>query len=165
MLDLVLAPVANRDEAGRQIGRIDAGVAGTHDDRLDLLDVRAEALDEGPHTGDEHPRVTVFGPQAPHDAQAPAHRLDAGAHPLERKRLPRRQHVDGIDVEVGAQVVGDALGVGARRRRDHERVPAGQMGQAGDGDGTGGFRDREHRARRADDPGQAGVVTEQRRQR
>ena len=42
-----------------------------------------------------------------------AHRLDAGAHPLERQRLPRREQVDLVRPEEGAEVVRP----GARRRR------------------------------------------------
>ena len=58
VLDLVLAAVAVAHEALDELGRVDL-VADPDDDRLDVGDVRAEALHEGPDRGD-------------HDARAPA---------------------------------------------------------------------------------------------
>ena len=53
VLDLVLAAVAGGDEALDEVRRVEL-VAGPDDDRLDVLDVGAEALHEGPDRGDEH---------------------------------------------------------------------------------------------------------------
>ena len=55
--------------------------------------------------------------QPPQHPQAPAHRLDARAHPLERQRLPRREQLDPVVAEEGGQVVRQPLGLGRRRAR------------------------------------------------
>ena len=51
-LHLVLAPVPAGDQPGHQLVAVDV-VAGADHDRLDLLDVRAEALHERAHRGDD----------------------------------------------------------------------------------------------------------------
>ena len=122
-LDLVLAPVADRDEPGDELVAVDLR-ALAHDDRLDVLDVRAEALHERAHRRDDRAgQVLAAGAQAPDDAQPAAHRLGRGRHPLERQRLPRREELDRVVAEELAQVGGDALGLDAGRHRDDDRPP------------------------------------------
>ena len=121
--DLVLAPVAHRDEPLDELVAVEAR-ARTHDDRLDVLDVRAEPLHQRADRRHDHRReVLAAGPQPPHDAQAPAHRLRVGRHPFERQRLPRREQLDRVVAEVLAEVAGDAFGLGPRRHRDQHRPP------------------------------------------
>ena len=94
VLDLVLAAVAGGDEPRDELVAVDL-VARPHDDRLDVLDVRAEPLHQRPHRRDDDRRRAVAGvAQPPQHAQAAAHRLDDGRHPLERQRLPRREQLD-----------------------------------------------------------------------
>ena len=77
-LDLVLAPVARGDEPTEQLVAVDL-VTLAQDDRVDVLDVRAESLYERAHGRDDDRRraVTTLS-QPPHDPQAPAHRLQRG---------------------------------------------------------------------------------------
>ena len=121
--DLVLAPVAHRDEPLDELVAIEAR-ARPHDDRLDVLDVRTEPLHQRADRRHDH-RGEMFAacPQPPHHPQAPAHRLRVGRHPFERQRLPRREQLDRVVAEVLAQVAGDPFGLGARRHRD--AAPAG----------------------------------------
>ena len=117
-LDLVLAPVADRDEPLDELVAVELR-AGAHDDGLDVLDVRAEPLHERAHRRDDHRgQVLAAGAQSPDDAQAAAHRLGRGRDPLERQRLPRREELDRVVAEVLAQVGGDPLGLDAGRDRD-----------------------------------------------
>ena len=60
VLDLVLAAVADAHEPLDELGRVDL-VAGADDDRLDVGDVRAEPLHEGPDRGDHDPRAPARG--------------------------------------------------------------------------------------------------------
>ena len=57
-LHLVLAPVAAGDEPRDELVAVDL-VAGLHHDRLDVLDVRTEALHERAHRRDHDLRAAV----------------------------------------------------------------------------------------------------------
>ena len=74
--------------------------------------------------------------EAPHRAQPPAHRLHRRRDALEGQRLPRREGVDRLGPEVGAQVVGHPVGVAGGGRRHHDRPPGAQVGEPGDGEGA-----------------------------
>ena len=123
--DLVLAAVAEVDEPGDELVAVELH-SRRHRDRLDVLDVRAQALHERAHRRDDRVReVLATGTQPPHHPEAAAHRLGRGRHPFERERLPRREELDRVVAEVLAQVGGDALRLDARRDREHDR-PAGR---------------------------------------
>ena len=144
-LDLVLAPVADRDEPLDELVAVDLR-ARLHDDRLDVLDVRAEPLHERAHRRDhDRGQVVAARAQPPDDAQAPAHRLDRGRHPLERQRLPRREQLDRVVAEELAQVGGEAFGL-VRRSAPRARSAGGRWptrasransARAGSGTATG----------------------------
>ena len=74
VLDLVLPPVAGDDQAADEVLGVE-GVARADGDRLDVLHVGPEALDEGPDRG-HHDGGRVVAAEAPHGPQAPAHGLD-----------------------------------------------------------------------------------------
>ncbi|GIU89064.1 MAG: hypothetical protein KatS3mg010_0163 [Acidimicrobiia bacterium] len=121
-LHLVLAPVPGGDEPFDELVAVEA-VAAPHDDRFDVLDVRAEPLHERAHGRDDDGReVVATGAQAPHDAQPPPHRLGRGGHPLERQRLPRREPLDGAVSEELAQVAREPLGLRAGRHGEQQRA-------------------------------------------
>ena len=142
-LDLVLAPVPDRDEPRDELVAVDLR-ALAHDDGLDVLDVRAEPLHERPHRSDDRPgQVLAAGPQPPDDAQPPAHRLGRGRHPFERQRLPRREELDRVVAEELAQVGGDPLGLDAGRHRDHDRSPGRGAGERGGEQRAGRLRNRD----------------------
>jgi hypothetical protein len=125
------------DQAGDEVGRVDL-VAGTDDDRFDVLDVGAEPLHERPHRcHDDGGRHVTPRAQPPHRAQAPAHGLDARADPLEGQRLPRREQLDGVGAEVRLEVADQPLGVTGGRDGHHQGPPLGPAGDGGDGEGTG----------------------------
>ena len=121
-LDLVLAPVAAGDEARDQLVAVDL-VAGAHDDRLDLLDVRAEALHQRPHRRDDDRGRRARPGGAPHHPQAPAHRLERRRDPLERQGLPRREQLDLVRRRGTAR--GRARAARPRRRSAPPRGSAG----------------------------------------
>ena len=172
MLDLVLAAVAEAHQPLDQLDRVEL-VARVHDDRFDLLDVRAEALQQRPHRRHDHRRQAVGarpgpvarpvgagrvggGAQPPQRAQAATHRGHRGAHPLEREGLPRAEHLDLVLAEVGREVVGQLVGVAGGGHGDDDRTAARQLRQAGDGDGPGRLGDRQQRGgapERAEEPG------------
>ena len=150
MLDLVFAPVAHADQPGHQRLGIDL-LAFADDDRLDVLDVRAEPLQEGPHRGHQNLGKTIrmtlsAAAQPPHGPQPPAHGLHAGADPLKGQGLPGRAHLDLLGAEERRQVVGQPLGFGVGRDGHEGGAPAGGLGDAGDGEGPGRLGD-------SDDPG------------
>ena len=63
-LDLVLAAVAHRDEPFDELVAVEPG-AGADDDRLDVLDVRPEALHErADRRDDDRGQVLAAGPRA-----------------------------------------------------------------------------------------------------
>ncbi len=138
VLDEVLASIARSHELGDELGRIHL-LAGGDGDRLDILDMGTQPLRKGADAGDHDPRRPLGLAQAPHHPQATAHRLDPGAHPLERQGLPRREQLDLVRIEVGPQVSRELLGRRARGQ-DHEKgALLGDAGQPGDRDGPGRF--------------------------
>jgi hypothetical protein len=115
--DLVFAAIPHRDEPFDQLVAVEAG-SGVHDDRLNGLHMRPEALHEGSDGGDHDVgQVLATDPQPPHDPEPAAHRLGRGRHPLEGQRLPRGEQLDGVGAEVLPQISGDSFGLGARRHR------------------------------------------------
>ena len=123
-LHLVLAAVAHADEPRDELVAVDR-VADPQTDRLAVLDVRAEPLDERPHRRDDDRRRGVAAlAQAPHHPQAPAHRLERRRHPFERQGLPRREQLHLVAPEHRDEVAGDALGLRRRRHRDEHRPDA-----------------------------------------
>ena len=67
--------------------------------------------------------------------------------------------VDLVVAEEGAQVVGEALGVGGRRHRDDDRpAPAQSVGQAGEDERPRRIRHGQHRADRPSTWARAGSV-------
>ena len=160
-LDLVLAPVADRDEPRDELVAVDLR-ALAHDDGFDVLDVRAEALHERAHRRDDRPRqVIAAGAQPPDDAQPAAHRLGRGRDPLERQRLPRREQLDRVVAEELAQVDGDAFGLDAGRDRDDDRPPGRGAGERGREQRAGRFGDRDRARETAGRGGDDRVVGEQ----
>ena len=163
MLHLVLAPVAGGGELADEVGRVE-GVAGADGDGLDVLDVRAEALDDRPHRRHQDARHALGVAEAPHHPEPASHRLDARADALERERLPRREHVDLVLAEEGPQVVGEVLGVGAGRHGDDERVALAQARQPRQDVGPRRVRHGDEPAGGAEDARHRGVVPQQRRE-
>ena len=147
VLDLVLPPVARPHQAGHEVARVEH-VAGPDRDRLDVLDVRAQPLHEGPHRRHHDGRLVVAEP--PHRAQAPAHGLGGGADPLEGQGLPRREQLHLVGPEVRLEVGDEPLGVTRRRRRHHQRpaVREGRRGRPASGRGPAPARPRSRRAGR-----------------
>ena len=127
-LHLVLTPVAAGDQPGDQLVAVDV-VAGRHDDRLDLLDVRTEPLHQRAHRRHHDRGRRRPDREPPHHPQATAHRLERRRHPLERQRLPRREELDLAVAEELPEVAHEALGLGARRHRQQQRPPGGDPGQ------------------------------------
>ena len=144
VLDLVLAPVAGCTSSATSSSGSTCS-PGRMIDRLDVLDVGAEPLRQRPHGRDDERGRALGLAQPPHRPQPPAHRLDAGAHPLERQRLPRREQLDLVRGQVHAQVVRDALGRCARREQHQERPLARERSQAGERDRAGRLGDRHGR--------------------
>ena len=88
VLDLVLPPVAGRDQSLDELGGVDL-VAVADDDRLDVLGgCGAEALEQRPDRRHDEAGGPLGVGQAPQRAQAAAHGLHARADPLEGQRLP-----------------------------------------------------------------------------
>ena len=121
VLHLVLAAVPDVDEALDELVAIDRRTA-FKPHRLDVFDVRAETLNKCADRRDDNARRLRRLLQPPHRAEAAAHRLDVRADALERQRLPRGEHVNGVGTKKGAQVVGDVLCVGRGWRRHQDRV-------------------------------------------
>ena len=92
--DLVFAAVAERDEPGDELVAVELR-AGRDRDRVDVLDVRTEALHQrADRRDDDRGQVVAAGAEPPDDPEATAHRLGGGRHALERQRLPRREQLD-----------------------------------------------------------------------
>ena len=89
--------------------------------------------------------------EPPEHFEPATHRLHGRAEPLERQRLPGRQHDDVIGVvdELG-EVVGELAGHRARRCGDEQRAMVRQPGERGDGHRTGDLADRQARRRVAE---------------
>ncbi len=166
MLDLVFAPVAHGNQPGHQRRGIDL-LAFLHDDRLDVLHVRAQPLQEGPNRGHQNLGKTIrmtlsAAAQPPHGTEPAAHGLHARADPLEGQGLPGGAHLDLLGAEERRQVLGQALGLGEGRDGYERGAPAGGLGDAGDGE-------RPRRLRDSDDPGpeipeaREGVIAAQQR--
>jgi hypothetical protein len=129
VLDHLLAPVASGHEVAHQVVAVDLQTRA-HRDRRHVVDVRAEALHQGPHRGHHHGGRPLGLVQSPQHAQAPAHRLDPGADALERQRLPRGEQLDRLVAEEGREVVRHPLGLGGRGHGQHDRSPLGQPAEA-----------------------------------
>ena len=122
-LDLVLAPVAERDEPLDQLVAVDASrPARTTTGSVSSTwgPSRCTRARTGATTTRSAGRRRA---QPPQDPQAPTHRLERRRHPLERQRLPRREPLDVLRVEEAAQVVRQPLRLGAGRHRDDDRPP------------------------------------------
>ncbi len=160
-LDLVLAPVTDGDQLRDELVAVDLR-ALAHDDGLDVLDVRAEPLHQGPDGRDDRPRqVLAARAQPPDDAQAPAHRLGRGRHALERQGLPRGEELDRVVAEELPQVGGDPLGLDTGRHRDHDRTASGGAGQRGREQRPGRLRHRDRARETAGRGGDRRIVGEQ----
>jgi hypothetical protein len=131
-LDLVLPAVAGLDEAADEVLGVE-GVAGADGHGLDVLDVGAEALDEGPDGGD-HDGGRVVAAEAPHGPEAAAHGLDGGADPLEGEGLPGGDQLHLVGSEEGAQVGGEALGLAGGGHGHHDGPATAQRRQPGHGE-------------------------------
>ena len=160
MLDLILTAVARVHEAADELVAV-AALADLDLDRLDLLDVGAEALDERPDRRDDHVGRPVGLEQPPDRAQAAAHRLDPGAHPLERQRLPRGEQVDAVGAEERREVVGEALAVGRGGDGDEVRPALRGLDEAGDRERPSGLGYGDERARPPPNFEKGGVVAQQ----
>ena len=126
--------------ATQDVGVEDAAAWSTID-RLDVFDVGAEALQQRPHRGHDHPgrRLGVRAAATAPAGAGPWSRRRA--HPLERQRLPGREQLD----VVGAEVLRPGRRPGARRRcrwawRPRSGGAGRAVGQAGDGEGPGRLR-------------------------
>ena len=161
VLDQLLPPVAELDEAVGELVGVD-DVAGVDGDRDDLGGPGPEALEEGPHTGDDHGRGGSGIAESPQQFQPPAHRLHRRAHPLERQRLPRRERGDLAGGEELGEVVAELVGHRPGRAGDHERAPPGQPGEGGDRDRPRHLGHRQPRVRLAEGAGQGGFVAQER---
>ena len=139
MLDEILAAVAGVHELAHELVTV-AALPDLDLDGLDLLDVGTEPLGERPDGRDHHIGSPIAVQQPPDRAQAPTHRLDTGAHPLERQGLPRREQVDTIRAEERRQVVGETLAVGGGGHGDEIRPALRGGDETGD-------RERGERAR------------------
>ena len=99
----------------------------------DLGGLRAEVLQQRPHAGDHDARAALGRAQPPQHLQPAAHRLHAGADPLERQRLPRGEQHHLAVGHVLHQVVVQLAGVGAGGAGDDQRPAVAQLGERGDG--------------------------------
>ena len=114
------------------------------------------------HAGDDDGRAALRVAQAPQQLEALAHRLDGRADPLERQRLPGREHGDLVGGQELGQVVAE-LGRHRRRRRGHHERPAvRQRGQGGDGDRAGHLDHGQPGVGLAEGAGQRRFVAQQR---
>ena len=97
-LDLVLAAVAHRDELLDELVAVELR-AGRHDDRFDVLDVRAEPLheradrrDDDLRAGGRHPRAAATSPAgAGPSSRSPATPARTAASPTPGTARPRRR--------------------------------------------------------------------------
>ncbi len=160
MFDELLAAVALVHEAGHQLVGIERG-AGADRHRGDRLLGRGQALEQGPHAGDDHGRHAIRVAEAVQDAHAPTHRLDARADPLERQGLPGGEQLDVAAVEELRQVVGELAGHGAGRAGHDQRPPAGGVHQPGDRQRAGRLRHGEHRVGAPEHRREGRFVTQQ----
>ncbi len=163
VLDLVFTPVPGEGQPLDQLVGVD-DVAGRDHDGLGVLDPRSQSLDEGPHGCHDQSRPP-FCPvaQPPHGPQPPAHGLDAGADPFERKRLPCRKDLDRVRSRVGPEVEGEPLGVGAGGHRNQQRLALAQLRQSRQREGPGGLRHGNHGTRRTQHVDDGVVVAQQAR--
>ena len=161
VLHHLLAVVAGADQRGDQLVAV-ALLPRPDDDRRHVLHVRPEPLHQRPHRRHEDLRRPLRRLEPPHRAQPAAHRLHRRRDALEGQRLPRRERVDRVGPEVGAQVVGHPVGVAGGGRRHHDRPPRAQVGEPGDGEGARGLRDGQDRMRPAEHGREARLLTQQR---
>ena len=135
VLDQLLSAVPGRDQAGQQHLGVER-LPGPDDLGLDAFGVRAEALEQRPDAGDDDPGPAGRGVvlEAPQHAEAPAHRLDARADPLEGQRLPRREELDVLRGQELLQVVGQALARRSRSARRRAGCPPRDPRQPGEGE-------------------------------
>ena len=93
VFDLVLASVAGSHQAVDEAGLID-DVAGAEEERPHFPCRGSQPLYQSPTGGHYHSRPAGRFGEAVQDPHPVAHRLDAGAEPLKRKGLPRREEFD-----------------------------------------------------------------------
>ena len=160
VLDHLLPPVAGGHQVGHQLVAVDL-LARPDGDGLDVLDVGPQPLHQRPHRR-HHDVGRSFGvAQAPQHPQAPAHRLDPGADPLEGQGLPGGEQLDPIVAEVGAEVAGQPLRLGRGGNGQHHRAPPGQADETGGDQGAGRLGDRQGGCGAAQHPGEAGLLPQQ----
>jgi hypothetical protein len=163
VLHHVLAAVPGEHQLRHELVAVEL-LPGPHDHRLDVLDVGTQPLHERPHRGDDHAGRPLGVSQTPQHPCPPAHGLDGGADALERQRLPRREQLDRFVAQVGGQVVGQALGLGGRRYRQHDRAAAREPCQPGGDDRPRRLGHRQSRRGAPEHLCQGRLVTEQARQ-
>ncbi len=161
VLDEVLTPVAAAHELGDELGRIHLLPRGDRD-RLDVLDMGTEPLRKGADAGHHDPGRPLGLAQAPHDPQSTAHRLDRGAHPLERQRLPRGEQLDLVRIEVGPQVGRELVSRRARGQQHEECALLRDAGQPRDRDRPGCFRHGDGRGVPAEQVRDGALLAQQR---
>ena len=162
VLDELLTTIAEVDEpVGELVGIDDRSVADR--DRLDGQRLGTEPLEQGTHAGDDDLRSTLGVAEPPEHLEAATHRLDGRAQPLERQRLPRRQHGDVIrHLDELAEIVGQLAGHRARRGGDEQRTVVRQPGEGGDGHRAGDLADRQPRPRVAEGAREPRLIAQQR---
>ena len=163
VLDHLLAPVAGGHQVADQVVAVDLQ-AGPDRDRGHVVDVGAEALHQRTHGRHHHVGRPLGVVQPPQHPQAPAHRLDPGAHPLERQRLPGGEQLDPVVAQEGADVVGQALGLGRRRDRQHDRPPLGEAAEPRRDEGACRLGHRQRRRGAAEHLRERGLVAQRRGQ-
>ncbi len=162
MFDQFLAAVPELDELGAELVRVDDRVRSDRD-RFDIGRPGAELLEQCPHAGDDDLR-TPFAAEPPQHLEARSHRLDGGADPFERERLPRREVGHVLRADVLAEIVVQLTGHRPGRARDDERTVVRQVSQRSDRDRACDLDDREPGVRVGERPGQTRLVAQAGRQ-
>jgi hypothetical protein len=159
VLHLVLAPVAEADETRDEIGAVHH-VALTDDDRIDLG--VTQPLHQRSRRRHEHRRRAFGVTQVPQRLHPPAHRLDAGADPLERQGLPGREGHDRVGPEVEREVVGQPFGVAGGRNRHDEGSAFGHADERRERGRPSRFGHGQHGGAAAEHRFEGGIAGEQR---
>ena len=160
VFDLVLAPIPGGHQVGDEGPLVDL-VTGAEPSGRTLAGPGTQPLDQGPTGSHDHPGSVGNVGEPVEDVEPAAHGLHRGAHPFEGQRLPRREHLDGVGPQVGAQVVGQAVGLGAGGYGDDDRAAVGPLNQVGDDHGPGRLGHRQGGMPPPEDVGERVGVVEQ----